>query len=70
MRCAGGGLIRLQVQTSDASGMSSTTLAIGDKGGVTAGDIKRYQCYYRNPSGSPCGFGFNLSNGYEIAWLP
>ena len=34
LRCAGGGLIRLQIRTSDAAGTSSTTIAIGSKGGV------------------------------------
>ena len=74
LRCAGGGLIRLQVRASDGSGASSTTIAIGMKGGVAAGDTKRYQCWYRDTSGGqPCGVGvndFNLSNGYEIIWIP
>ena len=72
--CAGGGLIRLQIRTSDSSGSSSTTIAIAAKGGVSPGDTKRYQCWYRDTSGNqPCGVGvndFNLSNGYEITWLP
>ena len=74
LRCAGGGLIRLQVRFSDDLGRSSTTIAIGAKGGVVAGDTKRYQCWYRDTSGNqPCGVGvndFNLSNGYEITWTP
>jgi len=74
LRCAGGGLIRLQIRTSNPAGTSSTTIAIGVTGGVSAGDTKRYQCWYRDTSGSqPCGVGvndFNLSNGYEITWLP
>jgi len=74
LRCAGGALIRLQVRASDTSGASHTTLSIGAKGAVSAGDTKRYQCWYRDNSGSqPCGAGvhdFNLSNGYEVTWLP
>ena len=74
LRCAGGGLIRLQIRTSDGNGVSSTTIAIGAKGGVMPGDVKRYQCWYRDTSGSqPCGVGandFNLSNGYEVTWIP
>jgi hypothetical protein len=34
------------------------------------GDIRRYQAWFRDPFGGPCGSGFNLSNGYEIVWLP
>jgi hypothetical protein len=30
--------------------------------------VKRYQAWYRDPAGSPCGSQFNLSNGYEISW--
>jgi hypothetical protein len=32
------------------------------------GDVKRYQIWYRDPQGSPCGAQFNLSNGMEIVW--
>ena len=34
--------------------------------GLAAGDVKRFQYWYRNPGGSPCGSQFNLTNGYEI----
>ena len=70
---AGGGLIRLQVRTSNGAGMSSTTIGIAAKGGVVAGDTKRYQCWFRTTVNPPCGAGvndFNLSNGYEIVWQP
>ncbi len=73
LRCAGGQLRRLQVRLSDSGGCSSTSLAIGSKGEVSAGDTRRYQCWYRTQSTPACGLGvneFNLSNGYRIAWLP
>ncbi len=74
LRCAGGALIRLQLRTSNGSGVSSTTISIAAKGGVSAGDTKYYQCWYRDTSGNqPCGVGvndFNLTNGYEVTWLP
>ena len=73
IRCTGGGMIRLQIRTADGAGNSSTTIAIGAKGGVSAGVTKRYQCWYRTILAPPCGAGvndFNLSNGYEIVWAP
>jgi len=73
LRCAAGSVIRLQVRSANASGESNTTLAIGTRGAVAAGDTKRYQCWYRNTTSPPCGPGvndYNLTNGYEITWTP
>jgi hypothetical protein len=70
LRCTGGGIKRLQVRFADAAGSSSTTISIANKGGASAGDARYYQCWYRNPLNSPCGFQFNTSNGYAITWLP
>ena len=68
LRCAGGGLVRLTAPTL-ASGNTAS------HGPVEASDIsagpgvtRRYQYWFRTPGG-PCGTIFNLSNGYEIAWL-
>jgi hypothetical protein len=72
LRCAGGQLKRLQVRFADAAGTSSTTIGISAKAGnVSAGDIKRYQCWYRTTQAPPCGSGvndFNASNGLEVTW--
>jgi hypothetical protein len=70
LRCVGGFIIRLQIVFSDASGASMTTTGIGAMGGVSAGDVKRYQIWARDPNTSPCGGNFNLSNGVEINWIP
>jgi hypothetical protein len=70
LRCAGGGVIRLQVRFANTSGASSTTANLVLKGGVAPGDTKRYQLWYRNPSTSPCGAQFNLSNGVEMVFTP
>lgn len=70
LRCAGGGLVRLQVRFANASGSASTTVSIALAGGVAAGDVRRYQWWYRDPASSPCANGFNLSNGLEITWVP
>jgi hypothetical protein len=70
LRCAGGGVIRLQVRFPDAAGDAETSIPISVKGGCSAGDVKRYQNWHRDPMSSPCGVNFNLTNGYEITWLP
>jgi hypothetical protein len=70
LRCAGGAVIRLQVRFSNGTGGSATSIDIGAKGGVSAGDVKRYQHWARDPNTSPCGSQFNLSNGIEITWAP
>jgi hypothetical protein len=67
LRCAGNQVVRLEIQFS-SGGTSATTISIADKGGVNAGDTKRYQLWYRDAGGSPCNSGFNLTNGYEITW--
>jgi hypothetical protein len=74
LQCAGGQLKRLGVRFSDATGYSDTSgypQPISVKAGnVMAGDTKYYQCWYRNPMNSPCGWDFNSSNGYAVTWLP
>ena len=68
LRCAGGGVVRLQVRFPDSNGDAQTNLSISARGGCSAGDLRRYQNWYRDPSLTPCGAGFNLTNGYEITW--
>jgi len=70
LRCAGGGVIRLQVRFANAAGTSATSANLVAQGGVAAGDLKRYQLWYRDPNTSPCGAGFNLSNGIELVFTP
>ena len=69
LRCAGGDVRRIQVVTASAAGTSATTADVAARGGIVAGDVRRYQLWYRDPS-SVCGTGFNLSNGVEITWTP
>ena len=68
LRCAGGGVKRLQVRFADSAGDSETSISISSQGAVAPGDVKRYQLWYRDPILSFCGFGFNLSNGVEVTW--
>jgi hypothetical protein len=68
LRCAGGGVIRLQVRFADTTGSSNSSIDIPTSGGVLAGQTKRYQVWYRDPNSTPCGLGFNLTNGIEVVW--
>jgi hypothetical protein len=70
LRCAGGLVIRLETVTADADGSSQSSIDIAQKGGVAAGDTRHYQLWYRDPTGSPCGTGSNLSNGLTLVWQP
>ena len=76
LRCAGGNIRRLQIRVAGGAasanpGGSSTTVNIAVAGAVSPGDTRRYQWWYRNPApGAPCGTNFNLSNGYEVVWVP
>ncbi|HJP01808.1 MAG TPA: hypothetical protein QF764_08595 [Planctomycetota bacterium] len=69
LRCAGQNVQRLQVRVADGSGNSETNVSISTQGGVSPGDTKHYQLWYRDPAGSPCGTTFNLTNGYTIVWF-
>ena len=68
LRCAGGEVVRLEVVVADSFGDSSTAAPVATRGGASAGDVKRYQLWYRNPGTSACLSGFNLTNGFEVAW--
>ncbi len=70
LRCAGGGVKRLEVVFTCGCGAASSTVSIAQEGGLVAGDLKRMQWWYRDPNKSPCGNGFNLSNGVEVTWTP
>lgn len=70
LRCAGGGVRRLQVRQANGAGVSSTTANLVTQGGVLAGSTHTYQLWYRDPAFSPCGAGFNLTNGLSVTWQP
>ena len=73
LRCAGGSVIRIHTVVPDSAGEVSYPEAgdppISQSGAVAPGDVRFYQLWYRNPSGGPCGSGFNLTNGFEVSWF-
>ena len=70
LRCAGGNVIRLEIVTSDGSGAGSSSVSISSSGGVSPGQTRYYQWWFRDPNLTVCGSGFNTSNGVEITWNP
>jgi hypothetical protein len=68
LRCAGLNVVRLGVMNPDGAGEASWGPGLGAVGGWTAGDTRRFQVWYRDPIGSPCAAGFNLSHGLEITF--
>jgi parallel beta-helix repeat protein len=68
--CAGPPIRRTPPRFASASGTVSSNLPLAATLGVQAGQTKRYQWWYRDAAGTPCGNGFNLSNGLEIVWVP
>ncbi len=69
LRCVGGGVVRLGAQTPGGNGDANWGPGLGPTGGWTAGDVRRFQTWYRDPApAGPCGSGFNLTNGVEVTF--
>jgi hypothetical protein len=70
LRCAGGGLVRLIPPTMASGNTLTTPLPVQTLDtGAASGVTRRYQYWFRTPAG-PCGQMANLSNGYELDWMP
>jgi len=68
-----GGFCRFPVQFSSATGVMTQGPGIVAQsasfscGPIEAGDVWKFQAYYRDPAG-PCGSGFNLSNAVSVGF--
>lgn len=74
IRCVNGTVVRLWVSTS-SSGASAYPVTgqprVSANGMVPSGGGSRfYQAWYRNPPAFCTNATYNLSNGFELAWLP
>ena len=67
--CVTGGVVRLGVAIAGPSGSASWGPGLAATGGWAAGDLARFQAWYRTPAG-PCGSGFNLTNGAAVPITP
>lgn len=70
LRCAGVGVQRVGVRVPDVAGHALWGPGLAGVGGYAAGDTRNFQIWYRDPAGSPCGSGFNLSNGVSVSFIP
>jgi hypothetical protein len=73
LRCAGGAIMRLGTKIN-AAGVSSYpggSTPISVRGSNAAGNVRTYQCWYRNADVAFCPPAtFNLTNGMSVTWLP
>ena len=71
LKCVEGGTQRLAVRLGTPFGAGLTVFPGGmiAHGGWSAGDVRHFQAWYRDPGG-PCGTRFNTSNGLRIAFTP
>jgi len=72
-RCAAGSIIRLGTKTN--SGGTSTypvgaDQSISIRGANAAGNVRTYQCWYRNAAAFCTVDTFNLTNGRQVTWAP
>lgn len=65
--CTAGVSVRLDIRFASPEGSATWGPGLG-LGAVGTG--QQFQAWYRDGAGSPCGSGFNLSNGYAIGWEP
>jgi hypothetical protein len=72
LRCAGGTVIRLGTKTNvaGASSYPSGSTSISVKGANAAGNVRTYQCWYRNAAAFCTASTFNLTNGVQCTWAP
>jgi hypothetical protein len=72
LRCAGGTVIRLGTKTNvgGASSYPAGSTPISIKGANSAGNVRTYQCWYRNAAAFCTPSTFNLTNGVQTTWQP
>lgn len=69
LRCVGGQVVRLGVDTADAEGNAIWGPGLAALKGWDESDQFAFQGWYRDPSG-PCQTGFNLTNALDVVFEP
>jgi hypothetical protein len=70
LRCVGVNVKRMGIRPADAVGSAMWVPALGPPTTWVPGDVQRFQVWYGNSLGSPCGTGFNTTNAIEVTFLP
>ncbi len=66
--CAGSPSVRIETVNLDGAGIGRTTSSIATVGGVSPGQTRYYQHWFRDPVTSACGQGSNLSQAIQVDW--
>ena len=66
--CTGNPTVRMEFAVTQGNGGVSSTISLQTVGSLAPGDLRYYQWWYRDPTGSPCGNGSNLSSGMQVLW--
>lgn len=69
LRCVGGQLVRLGIESADAAGEAAWGPGLAAQEGWAANDHYAFQVWYRDQSG-PCQTGFNLTNALDVILEP
>ena len=72
-RCAGGSIIRLGTKTNSGGASSYPVGAdqpVSIRGANVAGNVRTYQCWFRNAAAFCTVDTFNLTNGRQVTWAP
>jgi hypothetical protein len=75
LRCVGGSVVRLHTVTPSGVNVASYPSGVGALpihvlGSTAAGDVRHYQCWYRNAAAFCTPSTFNLTQGLTITWGP
>jgi hypothetical protein len=73
LRCAGGTIVRLLTLTNVGGASQYPPVgapSVSVWGNVLAPGTRTYQVWYRNAAAFCTAATFNLTNGWEIAWMP
>jgi plastocyanin len=70
VRCVASQIKRYSVVLTSTAGTIGFGPGLQSTGGYANGDARYFQLWYRDPQGSTCGNGFNLSSGVQVNFLP
>lgn len=71
IRCVGGAIKRHGVKISNGAGeVSWAPPGLQAVGGWASGNTHYMQVWFRDPTGAPCGTGFNVTSAVQVDFIP